>query len=218
MTTQRQRPTRNASAFAVSAALLVALVCVPAVNWDRTARDVLTLEWIDAIALSDRARIEAKGHDLKQLARAVIQTGEYDFGWNIQVEDDVLLRLEKGGKGKTVYAVGGDTARDELVTRAQRVYSYAVFAHAVDTTDQAAAARAGQARSLGARAGAVMGRAGVGPGRQHLEGVARHADRGGYRMRRRLNLQQAADPEPHQPDGEPGSRSSWVCHDLELTL
>ena len=42
-------------------------------------------------------------------ARAVIQTGEYDFGWNIQVEDDVLLRLEKGGKGKTVYAVGGDT-------------------------------------------------------------------------------------------------------------
>src|SRR5207245_294109 len=28
---------------------------------------------------------------------------------NNQVEDDVLLRLEKGGKGKTVYAVGGDT-------------------------------------------------------------------------------------------------------------
>ncbi len=39
----------------------------------------------------------------------MIQTGEYDFGWNIQVEDDVLLRLEKGGKGKTIYAVGGDT-------------------------------------------------------------------------------------------------------------
>jgi ubiquinone biosynthesis protein len=47
---------------------------VPAVDWDRTARDVLTLEWIDAIALSDRARIEAKGLDLKQLARAVVQT------------------------------------------------------------------------------------------------------------------------------------------------
>ena len=27
----------------------------------------------------------------------------------MQVEDEVLLRLEKGGKGKTIYAVGGDT-------------------------------------------------------------------------------------------------------------
>jgi len=49
------------------------------------------------------------GGDAVSAARAVIQTGEYDFGYNIQVEDDVLLRLEKGGKGKAVYAVGGDT-------------------------------------------------------------------------------------------------------------
>ncbi|HXH42695.1 MAG TPA: peptide ABC transporter substrate-binding protein [Bradyrhizobium sp.] len=49
------------------------------------------------------------GGDAVSAARAVIQTGEYDFGWNIQVEDDVLLRLEKGGKGKTIYATGGDT-------------------------------------------------------------------------------------------------------------
>jgi ubiquinone biosynthesis protein len=47
---------------------------VPAVDWDRTAREVLTLEWIAATPLSDRARLEAKGHDLKRLARAVIQT------------------------------------------------------------------------------------------------------------------------------------------------
>jgi ubiquinone biosynthesis protein len=47
---------------------------VPAVDWDRTARDVLTLEWIEATPLSDRARLEAKGFDLKRLARAVIQT------------------------------------------------------------------------------------------------------------------------------------------------
>ena len=54
--------------------------------------------------------IEMKGGgDAVSAARAVIQTGEYDFGYNIQVEDDVLLRLEKGGKGKAIYAVGGDT-------------------------------------------------------------------------------------------------------------
>ena len=53
--------------------------------------------------------VEMKGGgDAVSAARAVIQTGEYDFAWNIQVEDEILLRLEKGGKGKTLYAVGGD--------------------------------------------------------------------------------------------------------------
>jgi peptide/nickel transport system substrate-binding protein len=33
-------------------------------------------------------------------ARAVIQTGEYDYAWNMQVEDEILLRLEKGGGAK----------------------------------------------------------------------------------------------------------------------
>jgi ubiquinone biosynthesis protein len=47
---------------------------VPTVDWNRTARDVLTLEWIDATPLSDRARLEAEGFDLKDLGRAVIQT------------------------------------------------------------------------------------------------------------------------------------------------
>jgi ubiquinone biosynthesis protein len=47
---------------------------VPSVDWEHTARDVLTLEWIDATPLSDRARVEATGFDLKHLARALIQT------------------------------------------------------------------------------------------------------------------------------------------------
>ncbi len=47
---------------------------VPAVDWDRTAREVLTLEWIEGTPLHDRARLEAKGFDLKSLGRAVIQT------------------------------------------------------------------------------------------------------------------------------------------------
>jgi len=47
---------------------------VPTVDWDRTAREVLTLEWIDATPLSDRARLEAKSLDLPKLGRAVIQT------------------------------------------------------------------------------------------------------------------------------------------------
>ncbi|HEU5017429.1 MAG TPA: 2-polyprenylphenol 6-hydroxylase [Pseudolabrys sp.] len=46
---------------------------IPAVDWDRTAREVLTLEWIDGTPLNDRARLLAKGFDLPALGRAVIQ-------------------------------------------------------------------------------------------------------------------------------------------------
>ena len=41
--------------------------------------------------------IEVKGGgDAVSAARAVIQTGEYDYAWNMQVEDEILLRLENG--------------------------------------------------------------------------------------------------------------------------
>jgi peptide/nickel transport system substrate-binding protein len=44
--------------------------------------------------------VEMKGGgDATSAARAVLQTGEYDFAWNLQVEDAVLAQLEKGGKG-----------------------------------------------------------------------------------------------------------------------
>jgi peptide/nickel transport system substrate-binding protein len=44
--------------------------------------------------------IEMKGGgDAVSAARAVLQTGEYDFAWNMQVEDSILKRLETGGKG-----------------------------------------------------------------------------------------------------------------------
>jgi ubiquinone biosynthesis protein len=46
---------------------------VPAVDWDRTSHNVLTMEWIEGIALNDRARLEAAGIDLPALGRKVIQ-------------------------------------------------------------------------------------------------------------------------------------------------
>ncbi len=47
---------------------------VPRVEWERTARDVLTLEWVDGIKLSDLAALRAAGHDLPALARRLMQT------------------------------------------------------------------------------------------------------------------------------------------------
>jgi ubiquinone biosynthesis protein len=47
---------------------------VPAIDWDRTTKDVLTLEWIDGIPLTDRARLQAKDFDLPKLGRGLIQS------------------------------------------------------------------------------------------------------------------------------------------------
>jgi peptide/nickel transport system substrate-binding protein len=59
--------------------------------------------------------IELKGGgDAVSAARAVLQTGEYDYAWNMQVEDEVLKRLETGGKGTVVIAPGGSIEHIQL--------------------------------------------------------------------------------------------------------
>src|SRR5689334_12583172 len=53
--------------------------------------------------------IELKGGgDAVSAARAVLQTGEYDYAWNLQVEDEILQRLEKGGRGRATFDPGGN--------------------------------------------------------------------------------------------------------------
>ncbi len=47
---------------------------VPSIDWDRTTKEVLTLEWIDGIPLTDRTRLQAKGFDLPKLGRGLIQS------------------------------------------------------------------------------------------------------------------------------------------------
>ena len=63
--------------------------------------------------------IEMKGGgDAVSAARAVIQTGEYDYAWNMQVEDEILVRLEAGGnaKGRVEIFDGGNIEHIELNT------------------------------------------------------------------------------------------------------
>ncbi len=61
--------------------------------------------------------IEMKGGgDAVSAARAVLQTGEFDFAWNLQVEDEILKRLEDGGKGRAVITEGGNIEFVQLNT------------------------------------------------------------------------------------------------------
>src|SRR5271157_4730493 len=46
----------------------------PAIDWDRTTREVMTMEWVEGTPLADPERLSALGHDPRSLARALIQT------------------------------------------------------------------------------------------------------------------------------------------------
>jgi ubiquinone biosynthesis protein len=46
----------------------------PTIDWDRTTREVMTMEWVDGASLADPERLIALGHDPKALARALIQS------------------------------------------------------------------------------------------------------------------------------------------------
>lgn len=53
-------------------------------------------------------RVELKGGgDATSAARAVLQTGDVDFAWNLQVEAPILKQLEAAGKGKLDIVFGG---------------------------------------------------------------------------------------------------------------
>ena len=53
--------------------------------------------------------LEVKGGgDALSAARSVLQTGEFDFAWNLAVEDEILKRMEAAGKGKLAFLAGSD--------------------------------------------------------------------------------------------------------------
>ncbi|MDF1598766.1 2-polyprenylphenol 6-hydroxylase [Mesorhizobium sp. YIM 152430] len=47
---------------------------VPWVDWERTGRDVITMEWIDGIKMSDIEGMRAAGHDFRRLSVGLIQS------------------------------------------------------------------------------------------------------------------------------------------------
>lgn len=47
---------------------------VPQVDWQRSSKRVMTIEWIDGIPIADRDAIEDAGHDLKRLGALVMQS------------------------------------------------------------------------------------------------------------------------------------------------
>ena len=51
------------------------------------------------------------GGDAASAARAVLETGEFDYAWNLQVEPEVLVQMAAAGKGTVVTAFGTSVER-----------------------------------------------------------------------------------------------------------
>lgn len=89
----------------------------PFVVTDFKANDVVVLEanphYRDP-AKPAFARVQFKGGgDAAAAARAVLETGEFDYAWNLQVEPEILKRMEAAGRGKLEVAFGTNVERFE---------------------------------------------------------------------------------------------------------
>ncbi|MBU3032220.1 peptide ABC transporter substrate-binding protein [Paracoccus marinaquae] len=54
------------------------------------------------------------GGDAMSAARAVLETGEYDFAWNLQLDPETVKRMEAAGKGAVYASFGTMVERIEL--------------------------------------------------------------------------------------------------------
>ena len=51
------------------------------------------------------------GGDAASAARSVLETGEFDYAWNLQVEPEILTQMEAAGKGTVIAAFGPSVER-----------------------------------------------------------------------------------------------------------
>ena len=81
------------------------------------ANDVITMEANPNYRDANKPRFGSLtfkgGGDAASAARAALETGEFDYAWNLQVEAEVLGQMAKAGKGNLINAFG--TAVERLM-------------------------------------------------------------------------------------------------------
>jgi ubiquinone biosynthesis protein len=99
---------------------------VPAIDWTRTSRRVLTLEWIDGIKLNDRDALVAAGHDLKALAailvRAFLRQSVIDGFFHADLHQGNLFALPDGRLAAIDFGIMGRIDRQARVWLAEILY------------------------------------------------------------------------------------------------
>ncbi len=82
----------------------------PFVVTDFKANDVVTLaanpNYRDPAKPAFATAVLKGGGDAASAARSVLETGEYDYAWNTQVEPEILAQMAAAGKGDVISAFG----------------------------------------------------------------------------------------------------------------
>ncbi len=96
---------------------------VPEIDWRRTARRVLTLEWLDGIKLNDHDALVAAGHDCKALAatlvRAFLRQAVVDGFFHADLHQGNLFALPDGRVGAVDFGIMGRIDRRARVWLAE---------------------------------------------------------------------------------------------------
>ena len=96
---------------------------VPAIDWRRTSRRVLTLEWLDGIKLSKRDELIAAGHDPRSLAailvRAFLRQAVVDGYFHADLHQGNLFALADGRVAAIDFGIMGRINRQARVWLAE---------------------------------------------------------------------------------------------------
>ena len=99
---------------------------VPEIDWTRTSRRVLTLEWIEGIRLADRAALIAAGHDPKALAatlvRAFLRQAVVDGFFHADLHQGNLFVLADGRLAAIDFGIMGRIDRQARIWLAEILY------------------------------------------------------------------------------------------------
>ena len=99
---------------------------VPEIDWRRTARRVLTLEWLDGIKLSKRDELLAAGHDPKALAttlvRAFLRQAVVDGYFHADLHQGNLFALRDGRLAAVDFGIMGRIDRQARLWLAEILY------------------------------------------------------------------------------------------------
>jgi ubiquinone biosynthesis protein len=99
---------------------------VPEIDWRRTARRVLTLEWLDGIKLSDREALIAAKHDCSALAqtlvRAFLRQAVVDGFFHADLHHGNLFALRDGRIAAIDFGIMGRIDRRARVWLAEILY------------------------------------------------------------------------------------------------
>lgn len=87
----------------------------PFIVSDFRANDVITFTVNNNFRYPDKPRFSTVllkgGGDAASAARSVLETGEFDYAWNLQVEPEILVQMERAGRGKLVSAFATSVER-----------------------------------------------------------------------------------------------------------